>query len=465
MTPSIRKPTREARTHEDTPARCCRRRARCRRLGLPAEDGRPAVLPAVRADRVVRGRPVESAARTRRDSPRPAPRSRPARHRLDARGVGRVPTISQCGARRSIVGDLAEAPTRPRDRDRLAALRSRATPAQAEGLRRRVPVRDHDGRPEARAGTVHDLLRRLPRAARQRAGEDLGTRLPRRRPRSTPRRWTASEVRQEPTKYTPQRLGLLPRLRHRVGHRAFRCATCRSGTTSRSSPRGYGGMPSYSAQIPPADRWRIIAYIRVLQMSQHADAAQLPDDVKNAIERGREAVSTDPAATPGDTAGAARPTVPAAGLVELHALRGHRGHRRPRALPGRRRSSNLATGTRRRAASTIAKQRFGLAYLTGYIYWFSLPLGGDGAPDDRLPREVVVGAAAPPADGSGDPHAAAVGCCCSFRSWRSRCAPSTTRRTGGRTARTLMPPRRAEARRCPTGPWTSASRRSRPAST
>lgn len=32
--------------------------------------------------------------------------------------------------------------------------------------------------------------------------------------------------------------------------------------------KGYGGMPSYSAQIPPGDRWRIIAYIRALQMTQ-----------------------------------------------------------------------------------------------------------------------------------------------------------------------------------------------------
>ena len=37
--------------------------------------------------------------------------------------------------------------------------------------------------------------------------------------------------------------------------------------------KGYGGMPSYSAQIPPADRWKIIAYIRALQMSQRSDAA------------------------------------------------------------------------------------------------------------------------------------------------------------------------------------------------
>jgi mono/diheme cytochrome c family protein len=36
--------------------------------------------------------------------------------------------------------------------------------------------------------------------------------------------------------------------------------------------KGFGGMPSYSAQIPPADRWRIAAYVRALQHSQHATA-------------------------------------------------------------------------------------------------------------------------------------------------------------------------------------------------
>jgi mono/diheme cytochrome c family protein len=31
---------------------------------------------------------------------------------------------------------------------------------------------------------------------------------------------------------------------------------------------GWGAMPSYAAQIPVEDRWRIIAYIRALQLSQ-----------------------------------------------------------------------------------------------------------------------------------------------------------------------------------------------------
>jgi mono/diheme cytochrome c family protein len=33
---------------------------------------------------------------------------------------------------------------------------------------------------------------------------------------------------------------------------------------------GYGAMPAYRNQIPPDDRWAIIAYVRALQLSQHA---------------------------------------------------------------------------------------------------------------------------------------------------------------------------------------------------
>src|SRR5205085_2215671 len=37
--------------------------------------------------------------------------------------------------------------------------------------------------------------------------------------------------------------------------------------------KGYGAMPDHAAQIPPTDRWRIVAYVRALQLSQHADPA------------------------------------------------------------------------------------------------------------------------------------------------------------------------------------------------
>lgn len=42
--------------------------------------------------------------------------------------------------------------------------------------------------------------------------------------------------------------------------------------------KGYGGMPSYAAQIKPEDRWRIIAYIRALQYSVPLD--DLPDEAQ-----------------------------------------------------------------------------------------------------------------------------------------------------------------------------------------
>lgn len=38
---------------------------------------------------------------------------------------------------------------------------------------------------------------------------------------------------------------------------------------------GFGQMPSYSAQIAPEDRWAVVAYVRALQLSQHAPMAAL----------------------------------------------------------------------------------------------------------------------------------------------------------------------------------------------
>lgn len=39
---------------------------------------------------------------------------------------------------------------------------------------------------------------------------------------------------------------------------------------------GWGAMPDYAAQIKPADRWAIAAYIRALQLSQNAVEADVP---------------------------------------------------------------------------------------------------------------------------------------------------------------------------------------------
>lgn len=40
--------------------------------------------------------------------------------------------------------------------------------------------------------------------------------------------------------------------------------------------RGFGAMSDYAAQIAPADRWAIAAYIRALELSQHASIEDLP---------------------------------------------------------------------------------------------------------------------------------------------------------------------------------------------
>jgi mono/diheme cytochrome c family protein len=39
---------------------------------------------------------------------------------------------------------------------------------------------------------------------------------------------------------------------------------------------GFGAMPDYRVQIAPRDRWAIVAYIRALQLSQHATTADVP---------------------------------------------------------------------------------------------------------------------------------------------------------------------------------------------
>ncbi len=43
---------------------------------------------------------------------------------------------------------------------------------------------------------------------------------------------------------------------------------------------GYGIMYSYADRVEPADRWAIVAYIRALQLSQHAPAGALPAEAR-----------------------------------------------------------------------------------------------------------------------------------------------------------------------------------------
>lgn len=58
---------------------------------------------------------------------------------------------------------------------------------------------------------------------------------------------------------------------------------------------GFGAMYGYSAQIPVNDRWAIIAYVRALQLSQSATAADVPEAVRADLAAGKKPAA---AATP-----------------------------------------------------------------------------------------------------------------------------------------------------------------------
>jgi len=63
--------------------------------------------------------------------------------------------------------------------------------------------------------------------------------------------------------------------------------------TVRERPAGYifntitygvRNMPAYGTQIPPGDRWAIVAYIRALERSQKASITDVPDTYRQILE-------------------------------------------------------------------------------------------------------------------------------------------------------------------------------------
>jgi mono/diheme cytochrome c family protein len=48
---------------------------------------------------------------------------------------------------------------------------------------------------------------------------------------------------------------------------------------------GFGAMPSYASRVEPDDRWRVAAYIRVLQLSQNARLEDVPINRRVALEK------------------------------------------------------------------------------------------------------------------------------------------------------------------------------------
>jgi hypothetical protein len=49
---------------------------------------------------------------------------------------------------------------------------------------------------------------------------------------------------------------------------------------------GLGAMPDYAAQIEPRDRWAIVAYVRVLQLSQNASVNDVPPEARAYLAKG-----------------------------------------------------------------------------------------------------------------------------------------------------------------------------------
>jgi mono/diheme cytochrome c family protein len=48
---------------------------------------------------------------------------------------------------------------------------------------------------------------------------------------------------------------------------------------------GFGLMPSYASQLSVQDRWAVVAYVRALQLSQHAAVDQVPPDARPQLEK------------------------------------------------------------------------------------------------------------------------------------------------------------------------------------
>ena len=48
---------------------------------------------------------------------------------------------------------------------------------------------------------------------------------------------------------------------------------------------GFGLMPSYANELSVEDRWAVVAYVRALQLSQHATLDQLPAEARQRLEK------------------------------------------------------------------------------------------------------------------------------------------------------------------------------------
>ena len=73
---------------------------------------------------------------------------------------------------------------------------------------------------------------------------------------------------------------------------SFHTQTLRTATTGHFfdvMTNGFGAMPPYAGQVTAKDRWAIVAYIRALQLSQNATAADVPAADRAKLDQPAEA--------------------------------------------------------------------------------------------------------------------------------------------------------------------------------
>ena len=70
---------------------------------------------------------------------------------------------------------------------------------------------------------------------------------------------------------------------------------------------GVGRMPGYAAELPPGDRWAVVAYVGVLRRAAPAGAAEREDSVRGARLRALDSVRARDSARARDSLGARGP--------------------------------------------------------------------------------------------------------------------------------------------------------------
>ena len=150
--------------------------------------------------------------------------------------------------------------------------------------------------------------------------------------------------------------------------------------------RGYGTMYSYASRIPPRDRWAIAAYIRVLQLSQHAEAADLPEEDRNQLPAEDEDPPPEGPAMSVDHAARSPMTSCGSGLDRVQSAGAGRRRRGP--------------GRQLWPAGLIWPGSFFPSYLVAYVFWVGIAPGLPGPDDAPPPGRRPLGTGRPPADGS-----------------------------------------------------------------